>query len=242
MIDWEIDCGTFLRLTSATLGEYGLYFIEPAGVRALQSEDDIAAASNILGTEEAAVMLEFVRTARLALPTTASKLIAWIDEQGGEFQLPSWFRAAARSEAKDAARTLLELAKENREMASRSGRAFVAFDDAWALSRSEIASEVQAINSLLGQVCLAESVSGPIRRHDDIAIEIETAINNLGGGLDSEKVMAELQSYAGRAGSCVIEVGAGLVVWRRASGGKEKLAMDALKQRLKRWKVRQAGR
>lgn len=75
-------------------------------------------------------------------------------------------------------------------------------------------------------------------RVDDMALEIESAVGELrarGETATAARVMALLRARAGRPDSCVTDVAATGVLWRRGSTGiDEKLTMRALNDRLAR--------
>lgn len=83
----------------------------------------------------------------------------------------------------------------------------------------------------------AEATTPPRRtRRDRMAEEIDAAIARLGRNANAEEVMAELQSIAGRPGSCVTEAAeAGrALLWRDTRGKAQKLTMANLEDRLSR--------
>jgi hypothetical protein len=71
-------------------------------------------------------------------------------------------------------------------------------------------------------------------RRDLMAVEIGTAIAELGGAPAAAAIMGRLKDYAGKAGSCITEAGAGFVLWRDANGKRQKLDAENLRKRLER--------
>lgn len=77
-------------------------------------------------------------------------------------------------------------------------------------------------------------------RADLMAGEIDAALAELGATVTLPGMMRVLASFAGRPGSCIIEAGAGFVLWRNADGKPQKLTRDLLRKRLGR--LAEAGR
>ncbi|MGH6635102.1 MAG: hypothetical protein ACRED0_02855 [Gammaproteobacteria bacterium] len=79
-------------------------------------------------------------------------------------------------------------------------------------------------------------------KRDAMAHEIEQAIREIGLNYTPEEVMNKLAGYAGKKGSCIVEVDRNCAIWRRDCGALESLTMNALKERLRRVKRHQGPR
>jgi hypothetical protein len=82
-----------------------------------------------------------------------------------------------------------------------------------------------------------ESTMRKKQRCDLLSIEIDAAIEELGGHPTPKAIMKKLQGYAGSPGSCIIKVLSGGVRWRTNSGVQKNLDIEALQKRLKRRKT-----
>jgi hypothetical protein len=71
-------------------------------------------------------------------------------------------------------------------------------------------------------------------RRDAITVEIEAALDALGGDGSASEAFPHLARYAGKPGSSIVSAEHGTVVWRRANGNLEKLTMAALAERIRR--------
>lgn len=227
MPEWIIDCPTFLLLTGAELGQYGDYWIDENGVRGCV--DTSSESLRLLESQEQAALLAFNRDAVLALPSSASQVIAWAEGQAGEFPLPDWFlvAAACRSPPKAAA-VLTKAAADLTALLETdfSGQEGSQHDCASVLG------ELDSVRHLLAQT----SATGGGERRDPMAREIELAIDLAGPHATVEDVMAELQRLAGSDGSCIFEAISGGVLWRDSSGNSRKLTQKLLSDRLGRAK------
>jgi hypothetical protein len=95
-------------------------------------------------------------------------------------------------------------------------------------------SQTATIMPPASQVVASELNERKRSRSDLMAIEIERAIQELGGNADQARIMGRLQSYVGRDGSCITEAGAGFVLWHDDKGDRHKLTRDSLRKRLDR--------
>lgn len=97
-MDFPVKCSLFLRLTGTSLGQYGLYVVKTTGIEAETSAAELDDFAMRMGGEgDAAVLLEFIESAKLSFPTTAAVLSAW-QKENSDFDLPEWFGHVVASE------------------------------------------------------------------------------------------------------------------------------------------------
>ena len=85
----DITFRDFLVLTDCKIGDYSLYQITKEGVLA-RDVGDLSSCT----VQQASDIYEFVEIARLEFPSTAAKLLKWIEKQNREFELPDKFVSA----------------------------------------------------------------------------------------------------------------------------------------------------
>jgi len=109
MIDFEVDCPLFLRLLNEPLGGFSLYRISVAGVEAAITEQRVQDSN--ANAQESAVLLEFIRDARLSFPSTSALVVEFL-VKNSDFDLcfPWWFEPVVVARDVDAARAILEKA------------------------------------------------------------------------------------------------------------------------------------
>lgn len=241
MQNWLIDCATFLQLTGAEVGRYGDYWIDEKEIRGCL--DTSVEAMRFLESHEQAFRLSFNRDVKLVFPVTAPRLVEWIAEQGGEFQLPDWFMASVN--AGTAAEAAAVLAEGKAELEARLAIRPLNKNDArspshFRLTHAELINELGAIDFLLRFADDEEPLESRRskvrkgRRSDAVSRDIDRALEELGPTATPDEVMAQLRSYGGLRGSSVQDsVGEG-VIWRRDNGAPEKLTLRNLKGRLAR--------
>jgi len=96
MVEFPIDCPLLLRL-GFELGTAGLYRLSTAGIESNNS---------IYGPDDApwkgpetALLLEFIRDARLPLPTTSTQLAEWLAKNDDiPYVIPHWFEPVVASQ------------------------------------------------------------------------------------------------------------------------------------------------
>jgi hypothetical protein len=255
MIDWKIDCQTFLLLTGTSLGEWGIHIIDESGVCSSITPKSIADAP--YNSTECASLLDAIESAKLTFSTNSSKLIVWIDDQGGDFVVPDWFRAAVNADGYAAAQQTLCEAKSalEEQLAAMRSSAPSSAQQRHILRRStdELIAELEAIDRLRSipetgavhpaEFEAAEALSGvsdagtagpkePIRLNP-LSLAITPILEALGKKATVPQVMKQLRSLAGKEGSCVLgSTQDGSLRWRRSDGSEAELDRIALKKRL----------
>jgi len=247
MIDFEIDCQTFLRLTDVGLGEYGLYVVETSGVRAKWSKADLDDfAKRMGGGREAEALLDFIRDARLPFSTTAQELLAW-QKLNTEFELPDWFAQLLEAADGVAATTIIDSVRNDLVKKIRGLEAKVqalksekAKPGVWypiEAKAERLGSMLLAIDSIRSSICVGSPPTDqPQKRrksNDLMALEIEQIKRDL-GEYTPAMVMKELRAHAGMRGSCVVKICGDGVTWKRLSEEVSDLTMANLRSRLSR--------
>lgn len=246
MIDWKIDCPTFLRLTDTSIGEHGVYRIEIDGVYDWRTKERINSVPIKLTTEESAVMLESIENAKLSLPTTATQLLEWVGRQGGDFAVPDWFTRSAQAQTRSDAEAIMDAAEvdlhSQREADAKGPSSTAAERHTIKWLQSEAEAELRAMQSLRAAIPVEFERASKQTRSDAMAVEIKRAREDAGANASPAEIMLRLQSYAGKLGSCITAKAANGVLWTRGRGGApDKLTIDALEQRLARDQKRGAG-
>jgi hypothetical protein len=229
MIDWKIDCKTFLRLTGATSGEYGVHHISKKRVRSTLKDD------TPLDSEGSAERLEIIESAKLIFPTTASKLVEWVDAQCGDFVLPDWFIAAVHADDLDEALDVLTKAQANFKCDAEASRLQPARTARERHIRSVQIEEAQAKLGVVRALIDACREAGPAReRSDDFWSEIDAIRKELGPDAPGKDIWNALKERAGTGRSYILDVALDGLVWQSSTGEKKKLTKRAFDARLRR--------
>jgi hypothetical protein len=205
----------FISLTHSNLGDYGQYHITENGVAAKDMGD-----LSDCPSEEAVTLLEFKQNANLDFPATPQKLVEWVVEQSGEFDLPEGFVALATMEAATDLR--------NRQIPSSPD----ADDD-----EAEVG---EIVNPADAKPRIFEHQVTKTTKQDTLAVELDQmlqAMRQNGERIVATVVFSKLKKNNGNGG-CVVDVtGDGsYLIWESASGQPKEIGLSGLQKRIDRWK------